>query len=89
MTTVWVRSPRVLWRRVADGVLLLAPDAAEPMVVSGSGAATWELLESPLDGDELALRLAALFDTTPEQTYAEIAPFLADLALAGVVTRAP
>ena len=88
-TTVWVRSPRVLWRPVADGVLLLAPDAADPMLVTGSGAAMWELLECPLDGEELASRLAQRFDTTADQIKAESAPFLAKLAVAGVLMRAP
>ena len=87
MTTAWVRSPRVLWRRVADGVLLLAPGAAEPMIITGSGAAIWELLGSPMDAQDVAWRLAELFDTTAERTRAETAPFLAQLALAGVLTK--
>ena len=77
----------MLWRRVADGVLLLAPDAAGPMILTGSGAAIWELLESPADADEVARRLADIFQTTADQAQADTAPFLAELAVAGVVTR--
>ncbi len=89
MTAVWIRSPRVLWRRIADGVLLLPPDAAEPMIVTGSAAAMWEMLASPLHGDEVARRLAEIFHTTTDQAQADTAPFLAELASAGIVTRMP
>lgn len=85
--TTWVRSPQVLWRRVAEGVLLLAPDAAAPMIVTGSGAAIWDLLGSPMDADDVAGRLAELFDTTAERTGEETAPFLAQLAAASVLVE--
>lgn len=89
MTAPWTRSPQVLWRRVAGGVLLLAPRDAEPLLVTGSGAAVWELLESPLGVEELAERLAETFDVSTEEAAAGAAPFLADLVDRGIVTASP
>ncbi|UDY33935.1 hypothetical protein [Dermatobacter hominis] len=38
------RDPRVLWRRVHDGVLLLAPGATTPVLASGAAGTVWLLL---------------------------------------------
>jgi hypothetical protein len=60
---LWARDEAVLWRRLADGVLLLPPGSDELVALSGTGAVVWEALESSMDTTELAERLAADFST--------------------------
>ena len=58
------RNPRVLWRRVHDGVLLLAPSGDAPVLASGAAATVWFLLGD--DGATPAeLRAAVVADGLP------------------------
>jgi hypothetical protein len=83
----WVRRPDVLWRWVLDGVALLPPSADDPFVITGAGAALWELLEEPCSTDELVAELAALYQTDAPTVSAAVRPLLAELADRGGLQR--
>lgn len=85
----WVRDPRVLWRDVADGVLLLAGGAQEPVLLSGTGALLWDRLVEPLTDEDLAARLAEVCGEQLEVVLADLEPALADLERCGAVRRQP
>jgi hypothetical protein len=80
------RDPRVLWRRSADRVVLLAPEAADPMVLDGVGAVVWELLGEPASADELIDLLAEHFERDDREVTQALEPFLAELSATGALT---
>lgn len=89
MTVVWARDPEVLWREVAGGAVLLPANADEPFALTDSGAALWELLESPMGLDEVAARLAAVYATSPAVVEESVRPLLRDLERRHAVRQMP
>lgn len=77
--TRWVRNPEVLWREVADGVVLLPPGTDEPFALTDSGAAVWDLLATPVDIDTAVTQLATAYQVAPEVVGASVGPLLDDL----------
>lgn len=77
--SVWVRDPRVLWRDVVDGVVLLPPGVAEPVVLDLPGALLWQQLDTPGTVGQLAERLAAVCREQPSRVADELPATLADL----------
>jgi hypothetical protein len=54
----WGRDPRVLWRRITGGVVVLGPAMDTPAAVEGVLAAdVWIALEQPQTAPELARHL--------------------------------
>lgn len=84
----WVRSERVLWRRLADGVIVLPLEAEEPVMLAGSGAVLWDFLATPMAVEEAADAVALSFGITSETAEAGIRPFIAELAERAVVREA-
>jgi hypothetical protein len=82
-----VRRADVLWRRVADGVMIRRRGDDETVVLTGSGVALWSALVAPVSVSDLARQLAAAHGTTPDVVAADIAPVLDDLVERGVVRR--
>ena len=93
----WRRDPAALHRRTARGPLVLAPDADEPIVLTGTAAAVWDLLDVPRDEHVLADLLAtAAADVTigrtepdPATTVARLGEALRALVTVEVVERLP
>ncbi len=84
-----VRGAGVLWRRLFDGILVLPPDAGEPLHVSSPGALVWSLLEHPTSFGGLVRELASWFNLPEEQLRADLVPPLAALRAAGAVAIVP
>lgn len=82
-----VRRADVLWRRIADGVMIRRRGDDEAVLLTGSGVALWSALVAPVSTGDLARRLAATHDTTPDVVAADIEPVLDDLVARGVVRR--
>ena len=65
MVPVTVRYQRrrgAVWRDLGDRVVVLAPDASEPVTLPVGGAVVWDALEEPGTVDELTAQVAASFD---------------------------
>jgi hypothetical protein len=73
------RSPRVLWRFTARGVLLLSPADGQLVELNGSGRVMWEALRQPRTLDEAATELGSHFGLPAEQVRAAIRPVLDEL----------
>ncbi len=82
-----VRRADVLWRRVADGVMIRRRGDDETVVLAGSGIALWSVLVAPISMGDLTRQLAATHATTPDVVAADIEPVLDDLVERGVVRR--
>jgi hypothetical protein len=84
--TRWQRGEGVVWRRSGGQILVLGPHSDGFLVLSGTGAVTWELLTEPIGEEELVELLADGFDTDEEQVADTLRPFLAGLAKAGIAS---
>ena len=76
----WRRRPDALWRRSVDAVLVLPAGADEPVTLTGTGPALWELLAEPCTVAQLAAVLADAYDAPIETVEADIAPVVDELA---------
>jgi hypothetical protein len=86
MSRVWSRAPRALWRRSGDRVVVLGPRGGQPLVLTGTGRVSWELLDEPLSEEELITALAQLYGAEEGIVRRELEPFLEALVTVGVVT---
>ena len=75
----WGRDERVLWRRSGTRIVLTPPDREDSMLLEGTAAVTWLLLDTPIEHTELIGLLADTFDATADTIDAEVAAFLGDL----------
>lgn len=80
-----VRSEEVLWRRTARDVVALALDGEDPVVLSGAGLLLWELLEEPVQADELYGVLADVHGIALEVVLEEAEPVVEELIRLGIV----
>lgn len=83
----WLRDPRVLWRRLGDGLVVLPPDRAACLAVSGASGLLWELLAQPVGVGELVERLAAETGAGRSAVQAQVDSGVRVLAEAGVLCR--
>jgi hypothetical protein len=86
-TARWHRRPDVLWRRSLDGVVLLPTDAEEPVVLSSTGPAVWDLLASPITTDDLVDRLTESYAADRSAIETDVLTLLEDLRMKGVCVR--
>jgi hypothetical protein len=77
--TTWQRHPRSLWRRSGDRIVLAPPAVDETVVLEGSGAITWLLLDRPLPFELLVDALVERFSVERHVVEAEVRPFLQTL----------
>jgi len=83
----WQRDPQVLWRRIGDGLVVLPPERAACLAVSGATGLLWELLAEPVDAGELVERMATETGADPAAVQAQVEAGLQVLAEAGVLRR--
>lgn len=82
---MWRRRPDVLWRRSVEAVILGAASGGDPVTLTGTGAAVWDLLEEPTTLADLVAVLAAEYGADPAVVEHDVAALLADLQALGVV----
>lgn len=83
----FVRAPEVLWRQLAD--VILVRTVADPGIVelSGTGVLLWVALVEPVTAGELATELADVVGAPVEVVARDVRTALADLVQRGVVTQ--
>jgi hypothetical protein len=86
VTTRWRRHPQALWRRSGDRVLVLTSGGDGPLLLTGVGCVSWELLASPMAEGELFATLGELYGVDDDRVVGDIVPFLEQLAAAGAVS---
>lgn len=87
--TTWVANPRVLNRRLPDGVLLLAVSGGDPAFLQGTAEELWDLLVAPITLDALAETMADRHGVTAAVVRADLRDALDDLTARGLVLREP
>jgi hypothetical protein len=79
-----------LTRRTSDAVLVLPLDerAAEPIMLSGTGATLWDTFAHPTSVRAAAAELALAFATDVTDVEVAITPVIAQLVAAGALAEA-
>lgn len=83
----FVRSSQVLWRQVADVVLLRTVTDAQIVELSGTGVLLWLALVEPITARELGTQLAAVIGAPVDVVARDVQTALADLVNRGLVTE--
>jgi Coenzyme PQQ synthesis protein D (PqqD) len=73
----------------ADGLVLLDVQGGVVLASNSIGARIWQLVESGLDGLEIASRLACDYDVSIERAQHDVAAFLTALEARGLVSAEP
>lgn len=74
------RARTALWRGSIDSVVVVSlVDAADPIVLTGTGCTVWSLLATPLAVDELVDTLATTYAADRTTVRSDIEPLLHDL----------
>jgi hypothetical protein len=78
---------RVLARRTADAVVLLAPNQAstDPVALSGTGIAIWDLLAVPRSVAEVSDALGSEFGMPAREIEASVDSYVDRLRAAGLI----
>lgn len=85
--TTWQRDPCALWRRSGDRIVVAPSGAGDSVLLEGTAAITWRLLEEPMEHTELLALLGGLFEADPDTIETEVEPFLVQLVDIGAVAR--
>lgn len=68
------RAPATLFRFLPDGLLVLAPDAAAPIFVTGAACDVWRLAEDAVTFDDVVAVLAQRYQTSSSVVAADLEP---------------
>ncbi len=85
----WRRAPDVLWRSAPAAIVVLARHGDRPVVLGGSGADLWDLLDEPRTVGQLAAALSERYAAPPEVIAADLGGVIAGLAEQRVVQQLP
>ena len=82
--TTWSRRTEVVWRRSGTQVLV-RPLEGLTVILSGTDAAVWDLLDDAVSEHELRNALASRFGADPAEVKLRLRPALDELVRAGVL----
>ncbi|VDC24716.1 Coenzyme PQQ synthesis protein D [Arthrobacter ulcerisalmonis] len=90
-STVWQRGSLVALVESDDGarVALLQLDAEQPVVLEGSAAAIWSLINGRRTANDIVAELREQFAVEGDEVPAQLADFLTGLALQRLIEPAP
>ncbi|HZJ26333.1 MAG TPA: PqqD family protein [Acidimicrobiia bacterium] len=84
----WIHSEDVLTRSGPFGVVLLGRQSSEPVTLTRTGPAVWDLLAHPRSLDDLTEALAERHEGSRSDVRRDVASFLDELARTGLIRRA-
>ena len=79
------RNPRTAWHRVENEVLIISSDTNTLTVLNDPGARIWELLETQMGVDELAMHLVDEFEVDAVTARRDVERFVDDLRKGNLV----
>jgi hypothetical protein len=79
------RSPRTLWRRSGERVVLRNRDGGELHVLEGTGVLVWLCLAAPTPVTELVSGFARQFEVGEAEVADDLGAFVEELAGRGVL----
>jgi hypothetical protein len=78
----------VAFRQVEGQEILVKPQSSEVMVLNGTGALVWSLLDGTRNVDEVAAAVAAQYQIPLETALSDVQDLLRELIEAGVAHTA-
>ena len=75
--------------KVGDELVMMSAEKGNYLGLTEVGARIWEIIETPLDVDDVCARLLTEYDVTPETCRAEVESFLNELVPHGAVALDP
>ena len=83
---VYTRGPRVAFRRIGDGFVLVNIEDNRILKLNGTGTEIWGLLDGR-DVESVAAGIIAAFDVNEDEALADVREFLELLLSRGLVER--
>jgi predicted deacylase len=74
-----------LTARIGDELVMMSMSSGDYVGLSETGAAIWELLETPRDVDSICTELQRSFDVSPERCRTTVDAFLLKLSERGAI----
>ena len=68
-----------------DMVIILPPGEPQPVQLSGTGAALWDVLAEPVGLDHAATLLAEEYNADVDRVAADLVPIFEDLSRLGII----
>lgn len=87
-STRLMRDPRVLWRRVSRGAVLLGPTGVTAQI-SPTGVAVWECLDEPRSSDAVAELLGDRFGVGVGDVHRDLVDTIGELVDLGMIIAVP
>jgi hypothetical protein len=87
--TGWRMDERTVQRTLLDGVLLLPPDAAEPLHLNPSAAEIWSAIPELVTAERVTAALADRHGLEPADVRGAVDDVLDELAAIGAVEQVP
>ena len=75
------------FQRLGEEMLVVAPRARDVHMLSPTAASVWELLEQPVEEEEIVERLMEGYDVTKSRARKDVAALIEDLVGKGLVER--
>jgi hypothetical protein len=85
LETVIGRAPEALWRQTAGEVIVLGPSADDPLVLTGSAAHVWQLLDGRRSLGAITIGLARAYDRPPPAVLEEVLGVISEMVGHGIV----
>ena len=85
LSATYRRNAAAVWRRIDDTVIVLPPDAAQPVQLSDTAVSLWDLLTEPITVERAAARLATQYRTDVTVVTTDLVAAFVDLRNRGVL----
>lgn len=86
-TTTYTRNSKTISGRLHDELVMMDLDQGKYFSLNPVATRIWDLLENPLDMDELCGALTVEYDVSTEQCMNEVKEYLEEMAALGLVVR--
>lgn len=85
--TTFTRNSKTISGRLHDELVMMDLDQGKYFSLNPVATRIWDLLENPLNLDELCGTLTVEYDVSPEQCMNEVREYLDEMAGLGLVVR--
>ncbi len=85
--TKYIRNSKTISGRLHDELVIMDLDQGKYFSLNPVATRIWDLLEKPLDTDELCAVLINEYDVEPERCRVEVQEYLAEMLRMGLVLR--
>jgi hypothetical protein len=85
--TKYIRNNKTISGRLHDELVMMDIDLGKYFSLNPVATRIWDILENPVDLDELCNRLQKEYEVEREQCYIDVKEYLAEMVKLGLVLR--